>query len=119
MFTILGNGFHPFFFSFHLLDLVVRYETLKSVLQAVTTQIKPLALTAALFMVVEFLFTLFSFTFLNDHYEIGECKTLFRCFFTTFDLGFKNDGGLGGGLVKNLSQLQGVSWGFRMLFDNL
>lgn len=79
LFTILGNAAHPFFFSFHLLDIAYRYETLKSVLMSVTTQIKPLGLTAALFIVVEFLFALFGFTFLRNHYERGQCKTLFRC----------------------------------------
>ena len=72
---------------------------MKSVLQSVTTQLKPLGLTAALFMIVEFYFALFGFTYLRTHYERGQCKTLFRCFFTTFDLGFKNDGGLGGYVV--------------------
>ena len=50
--------------------------------------------------------------------ERGPCGTLFQCFFTHFDQGFKNDGGIGGFLLPNENS-QGRSWGIRMLFDNL
>lgn len=47
-FTWLGNFVSPFFFSFHLMDIVNRSPTLKAVLQAVTHNGRQLVMTFVL-----------------------------------------------------------------------
>jgi hypothetical protein len=45
VFSFLGNLMHPFFFCFHLLDLVARSRLLQQVLRAVTENARSLTLT--------------------------------------------------------------------------
>lgn len=101
--SVMAQLGHNFFFAFGLLDIVLRYQELMIVLQSVVKPIKQLLLTAALFVIVQFFFALYAFSFLRPDYEVegfcppedpqclGMCRTLFSCFFTTFDQGFKND----------------------------
>ena len=51
-------GFHPQLFAVHLLGIFVKYRGLQTVLKAVVRPRKLLALTALLFVVLEYLFAL-------------------------------------------------------------
>lgn len=124
-FTILGNAFHPYFFAFHLVDIVVRYKELAIVLQAVVKPAKSLALTFVLFWFIEYFFAIFGFVFLRSEYGTsstgfdpdGECTSLFVCLITGFDQGFKNNGGIGP-FLGPAPHSEGGVWYGRILFDN-
>ena len=92
-------------------------------LRSVTKPIKALVLTFVLFFVIQFWFAIWGFTMFRGHYESpdddisGECNELGKCFWTTVDQGFKNDGGLGGGLTA-ISNSDSVYYWDRLAFDN-
>ena len=63
---------------------------------------RQLLLTALLFFIILYYFVLFSFAYLQADYNDadgkwpdGRCKTLFKCLLSTFDSGFKENGGIG------------------------
>lgn len=129
--VVLGVFYHQFFFAFNLMDVVVRFKELQIVLRSVTKPIRALMLTFLLFLVVEYYFAIFGFAFMRDQYAGGDscidascnnqCESLFVCFWTTFDRGFKADGGLGGYFSENLHYVTADTnslWGWRLLFDN-
>lgn len=101
--TLAGNFLHPFFFAFHLLDVVVRLEELKIVLKAVTRPLGGLALVAVLLFVLLYLCTLFGCQYFRTDFvsldssptasnTSTECDTLATCLLTTFNAAFKNNG---------------------------
>lgn len=93
--AIVGTAWTPFFFAFHLFDVIVRYPVLLNVVKAVWIPRKSLALTLFLFIVLMYVFTLFGFYWLDQQYPGGYCDSMFVCLITAWDKSFKNDGGLG------------------------
>lgn len=138
--AVCGVVAHPFFFAFHLLDVTKRYQELSLVLRAVSRPRRALVLTLCLFLILTYFFSLVGFRAFRGEFRdeaaceeammddpaaaetdprcTGQCSTLFRCFFQSLDFGFKNDGGIGGGLVDP-SGYSGLLWGARLLYDNL
>lgn len=55
-----------------LLDVMIRNETARNVLAAVTTPAKQLAVASFLSMIFGYFFALIGFFFFNDDYELGE-----------------------------------------------
>lgn len=88
IFALMGLIVHPFFFVFHLSD-VLRIELLKNVVKAVWRPRIPLLLTLLVFLLIEYYFTLIGYSVYNDNYVTGSCDALWKCFFTTFDQTFK------------------------------
>ena len=78
-----------------LLDVMIRNETAKNVLQSVTSPAKQLALTLFLSMIFSYFFALLGFFFFNEDYEQNECDTLRTCFLTTLNEGIRAGGGIG------------------------
>ena len=95
MTAIVGTVWSPFFFSFHLFDVIVRFPVLLNVVKAVWIPRKSLALTMFLFIVLMYVFTLFGFYWLDQQYPPGYCDSMFVCLITAWDKSFKNDGALG------------------------
>jgi hypothetical protein len=72
--TWLGNFVSPFFFCYHLLDIVYRYETLKSVMQSVTRNGRQLLMTAVLMSVLIYIYAIIGFLFFRQTYFVsGVC----------------------------------------------
>jgi len=111
--AIIGVVTSPFFFAFHLLDVLVRYPLLQNVLRSIYNPRKSLFLTYLLFQMLNYFFTLFGYFWLQDDYD-GACPNTLICFLTAFDKSFKVDGGLGGYLtVHEKPDL------LRFFFDNI
>ncbi|RHY34363.1 hypothetical protein DYB32_001003 [Aphanomyces invadans] len=100
-FSILGTIMSPLFFSFHLLDVVNRS-------QAIFHPGKALLLILALYVLIVYIFAVVGFYYFRSDYTPEtkteptaplRCTTLFLCFLTSLDEGFKNNGGLGGYLA--------------------
>lgn len=113
--AVIGTFVHPFFFAFHLFDIVKRKQALTNVLKAITGQFQSLFWTFALFLIIEYVFALIGYYWLKSDFE-GNCPSLLICFLNTFDQGFKNDGGLGGFLTAaDVGEIDAL----RIVYDNL
>ncbi|ETV92580.1 hypothetical protein H310_13238 [Aphanomyces invadans] len=126
-FSILGTIMSPLFFSFHLLDVVNRSQDLKSVLQAIFHPGKALLLILALYVLIVYIFAVVGFYYFRSDYTPEtktdptaplRCTTLFLCFLTSLDEGFKNNGGLGGYLAPRERGTDPLAYP-RLIFDQL
>ena len=127
--AILGLTIHPFFFVIQLYD-VVRIEVLTNVIKSVWIPKLSLFLTFLVFLMFQYYFTLIGYIVFSSHYNDGDrCKSLWECFFTTFDYTFKSGGSLGGLLVDpdsyeymdatgNMAIANGQLNIYRLLFDD-
>ena len=98
--AFLGTLYNPFFFAFHLSEIVIRFPTLRNIIRSFWEPKIALLLTFILIILFNYFFTLFAYTFFYDSYD-GKCETLLYCFLETFDKAFKNNGGIGGWLDSN------------------
>jgi hypothetical protein len=62
--SVLGFTSHELFYSFHLLDVVQRFNTLGTVILSVTSNAEQLLMTGLLTLVVIYIFTVLSFFYL-------------------------------------------------------
>lgn len=69
LFAFIGTVIHPFFFAFHLSEILIRYPTLKNVIRSVWTPRLAIILTFVLFLIIIYVFTLIAFTFFAKDYE--------------------------------------------------
>jgi hypothetical protein len=84
LFTWLGRSISPFFFAFHLLDIVFQFETLKAVIRSVTRNGKQLLLTVALVLVVVYFYAVVAFSFLRDNAQYGVRACMIECAVCSF-----------------------------------
>ena len=98
--AIVGLSYTPFFFVFHLFDVLVRFPDLLNVVRSVWIPRKPIMYTYFLFVVLLYVFTLFGYYWLRESYPPTFCESVFTCLMTSIDRSFKYDGGLGGYLNK-------------------
>merc|ERR1712054_31164 len=82
-------------FSAHLLLMFLHFPEVKKVLLSMYRPWRSLLLTFCLFIVIVYFFAVFAYADVV-HYPENTCESLAQCFITTFDQGFKNDGGVGG-----------------------
>ncbi|XP_061085026.1 inositol 1,4,5-trisphosphate receptor type 2 [Conger conger] len=111
---MLGLFLHEFFYSFLLLDLVYREETLLNVIKSVTRNGRSIILTAVLALILVYLFSIVGFLFLKDDFRMEVdrlpgpeddgiehvCDTLLMCIVTVLNQGLRNGGGVGDILRK-------------------
>ncbi|CAD8068825.1 unnamed protein product [Paramecium sonneborni] len=116
--AVIGTVLHPFFFSFHLTEILIRYPTLKNVIRSVWEPKQQLALTLVLFVILVYVYGLIAYTFFFEDYK-GKCQSTLFCFLFTFDWTFKANGGVGGYLSdledENVVDKYRVG---RFVFDN-
>jgi inositol 1,4,5-triphosphate receptor type 1/inositol 1,4,5-triphosphate receptor type 3 len=94
--AFMANFIHPFFFAFHLSEVVIRYPLLRNIIRSFWEPKLALMLTFILIILLNYFFTLFSYIVLYDIYSEDKCNALLTCFIVTFDYAFKNNGGIGG-----------------------
>jgi len=85
----------PVFYSFLLLDVIKQTPELVNVLKSVTQNFRQLVLTMWLGVILIYLFSIAAFVYYFEYYnpENGvTCDTLWNCFFSTLNLGIRNDG---------------------------
>ncbi|CAJ0957143.1 unnamed protein product, partial [Mesorhabditis belari] len=94
----------PFFYAFHLIDVVLSFPMLKAILQSVTHNLQQLILTIMMTLVVVYLYTVIAFNFFRKFYvqegEEGEepdrkCHNMLTCFIYHFYAGVRAGGGIG------------------------
>lgn len=95
---VVGLILHPFFFGILTLDFL-RTPFLKNVVTAVWHPRHILALTFLVFLLIEYYFSLISYIWLYDQYPDNGCKSLWKCFVSTYDNTFKATGSIGGILI--------------------
>lgn len=95
--AILATFVHPFFFSFHLTEFLLRYPTLRKILQSVYGPKKALVLTFIFILLLVYICSVFGYWMFYDSY-FSRCNGLYICFFESFDKNYKSKGGLGGWL---------------------
>ncbi len=86
--SFMGVYVHPFFFAFHLTEILLRYPTLKNVIKSVWEPKDALILTFLLFLIIEYMFSLAAYSFIYKDYK-DECSSMISCFLVTFDQGLK------------------------------
>ena len=89
VFGFLGILIDYFFFSYHLLELVIRLGTLKNVILSIWKPKKQIVVTLMLFIIIEYYFTIFIFLFYPDDVEAKLCYRMDTCLITIFDHTFK------------------------------
>ncbi|CAD8132784.1 unnamed protein product [Paramecium pentaurelia] len=116
--AVIGTVLHPFFFSFHLTEILIRYPTLKNVIRSVWEPKQQLGLTLVLFIILVYVYGLIAYTFFFEDYK-GKCQSTLFCFLFTFDWTFKANGGVGGYLsdLEDEDKVEKYQLG-RFVFDN-
>ena len=85
----------PVFYSFLLLDVIKQTPELVNVLKSVTQNFRQLVLTMWLGVILIYLFSIAAFVYYYEYYNDDNgvyCDTLWNCFFSTLNLGIRNDG---------------------------
>lgn len=106
--SILGFQIDQLYYSFHLLDVVVKFPALANVVKAVTMNANQLAWTFLLMAITIYIFTTISFFYMqdtvvdtsfngNDATQVGEntCRTMLQCFMSMTSYGMLKGGGIG------------------------
>ncbi|VDK79750.1 unnamed protein product [Litomosoides sigmodontis] len=102
--SALGVFVSPFFYAFHLIDVVLSFPMLKAILQSVTHNLQQLILTIMMTLVVVYLYTVLAFNFFRKFYvqeSEGEeppdrkCHNMLTCFIYHFYAGVRAGGGIG------------------------
>lgn len=100
--AFVATMIHPFFFAFHLSEVVIRFPTLRNIIRSFWEPKVALFLTFFLIILIHYFFTIFGYTFIYDVYD-GRCDSMLFCLIETFDMSFKNNGGIGGWFDANRS----------------
>lgn len=103
VFAILGALLHPFFFAFHLFDIMIGNKTLLSVVKSVWRPKYSLFLTILMFVIFVYVFATFGYIYFADQYKnsLGRgFESIWDCFVLIMDKSFKYDGGIGSYLSK-------------------
>lgn len=110
-FSVIGIAISPIYYSFLLLDFIIRFDSLRNVIQSVTKNIIPLLLTGMLILIILFVYASFGFFYFRDmlyNYNInpndslvGEsmCDTMLSCYVNIINYGLRNGGGIGDAAV--------------------
>ena len=103
IFIILGIFVHPFFNCITLLEFVNRIQLMQTVLKAMYKPIKNILITLLMFIILEYLFSLFAVSYYHYHFpNINDTKRFLDTFMRLIDQTFKQDGGIGTYLDKSL-----------------
>jgi len=95
--AVLGTTYNPFFFCFHLTEILLRFPDLKTVIMAFWEPKIQLWLVFVLFLIWIYVFSLIGFLAFADQFQ-GNCDSMLLCFVLSFDYTFKVDAGIGGWL---------------------
>ena len=110
--AVLGVSTSPLFFAFHMTEIILRFPALQQVVQAVLHRWQRTFLTYALILTCLYFFGICGYLFFPKYFgKNGD--SLFITAVSVYDLGFKNNGGIGGGLDD-----WGDGLNIRVLFDD-
>lgn len=121
--SVLGYFKNEFFFAYHLGDVVIRNETVKSVLRAVVHNGKQLMMTSLLCSVIVYVYSILGFWAFRDMYVLETagggvdhmCDNVLDCFLFTLNNGLRSGGGIGD-VLENATSYS-ASYMNRLIFD--
>eukprot|EP01006_Ploeotia_vitrea_P066573 TRINITY_DN95260_c0_g1_i1.p2 TRINITY_DN95260_c0_g1~~TRINITY_DN95260_c0_g1_i1.p2 ORF type:complete len:274 (+),score=151.36 TRINITY_DN95260_c0_g1_i1:768-1589(+) len=93
---VAGLVVSPFFFGFHLMDIVLHNHTLWYVIQATMKRPKQIMATMLFGVILLYLFSIFGFVFFQGEYTFGDhdltyrCDTFLECVQEHWDYGFRD-----------------------------
>jgi inositol 1,4,5-triphosphate receptor type 1 len=125
VFTYLGYKIHKFFYSFMLIEVVIRVRLLNNVIQAIYHPRIQIIVTLILFLLFIYYFTLIAMNFLYDAFpNTNDTSNIISCLLRLFDQTFKQDGGIGAyidiSLTRNYNpQLFNPAGSFKFYYDNI
>ena len=96
--ALLGLVVSPFYFWFHLLDVVTRSATLRSVIHSVTFNASSIVFTLVLGFLAIYFYAIIGFNLMRDDFQLEGaryCDSLFLCLVTVANLGLRASGGIG------------------------
>lgn len=95
--SLFGVFYSPFFYAFHLIDVVLSFPMLKAIISSVTHNLSQLILTIMMTLVVVYLYSVLAFNFFRSSYveeaeEEGDeperkCHNMWTCFVYHFYAG--------------------------------
>eukprot|EP00828_Plagiopyla_frontata_P047805 TRINITY_DN8946_c0_g1_i2.p1 TRINITY_DN8946_c0_g1~~TRINITY_DN8946_c0_g1_i2.p1 ORF type:complete len:322 (+),score=24.70 TRINITY_DN8946_c0_g1_i2:130-1095(+) len=90
-------------YCMHLFDIIDRFQTLKSVVRAVTYNINQLVLTFVFGLILIYMNSIIAFYFFYDTFYMNDgentCTTLFQCLVCTIHFGLRLSGGISDALI--------------------
>ncbi|CAI8034630.1 Ryanodine receptor 2 [Geodia barretti] len=121
--SFLGLRSNSFYFSIHLLDLVMNFKLLRTVLYSVLHNGKQLLMTVLMTCVVIYLYTVIAFNYFRKFYvqqshtngePVYACDNMAKCFIYHIDKGLRAGGGIGDVLKSASGEPDEI---LRLLFD--
>jgi hypothetical protein len=108
--SLLGQLDSYWWFSLHLLDIMMRAPAIQNVAYAVYKPREPLLLTFLLTFIFVYIFTIFGFYYIHDDFyneesAQNECQTMVKCFGTFMRNGLIFGGGIGDYMAGELGQV--------------
>lgn len=100
IFAFLGAAGYHACFTVHLLDIIMRNETTRDVLNAVVRPVKQLGATAMLGLFTVYIFAMLQFLSFHKDWENFECMNLKQCFLATINWGMRIEEGIGDSLKQ-------------------
>ncbi len=79
VFSSLGAFRHKFFFSVHLMLMIVRHQLLQNVVKAFYEPWWEIFLTIIMFFIFEYYFSIIGYLAFYKDYPEGSCDTLIKC----------------------------------------
>ena len=105
LFIFLGLTIHPFFYCIILLEFVNRIQLMQTVLRAMYEPIANILITLLMFIILEYLFSLFAVSYFTYHFpNLTDTQNFLKTFMRTIEQTFKQDGGVGTYLNKKLAK---------------
>jgi hypothetical protein len=98
------------YFSFHLLDIVNKDPTTRTVIDSVLIPVEQLVMTAILGAFVLFIFSFVQFATFPIDFGDSVCRTEWSCFVGYLNWGVRNGGGIGDALFEWSSLTHGSNW---------
>jgi len=93
--SVLGAAVSPYFFCFHLLDMLYRSQGLRDVLKALTLSWKVLLLLGAFTVVIIWGMAIYAMLFIPDKYQQSYglyCNNPLQCMVSSLSCGISNQG---------------------------
>lgn len=76
VFSFFGYYYHPFFYCYHMVDIIIRNPYLKNVLKALYRPRYELLNTLVLFLCMEYIFTIIAYINLYEDFESNACTSM-------------------------------------------
>ena len=122
VFGFLGIYKSNFFFSFLLLEIIVRFKTLQNVLVSIKKPYKELFLTFILWIILIYYFSIIGYLWLRENNfprPDKDCNNLLQCVATIFHQNNRMDNGISGYLIPRNQKRNKNPFTLRFFYDEI